>query len=115
MESEMQNSYMHLDRADCALTGLEIVALDLFFAGHGYVTELAALGAGAVTMTVSGAEQQVFDVSGLAGVVSQDWVQFESQIQTHFGFDPNLNDVLILNGIQAVIVGGFDFHVGGWF
>jgi hypothetical protein len=97
------------------MNAIVILALDLFFAGHGYVTELAALGAGAVTMSVSGAEQAVLDVSGLAAIVTQDWIQFESQIETHFGFDPNLNDILILNGIQAVNVNGFDFQVGGWY
>jgi len=95
------------------MNALEIVALDFFFANLPYVQELAALGPDAVTLRTSGGE--TVDVSGLAAIVAQDWTQFESQIQAHFGFDPSLNDQLQLAGVSTLTMSGLTFAVGGWF
>lgn len=100
------------------MNAIEIIALELFFANLGYVTELGNLGAGAVTANIWDEASQTmteFDYSGLAAIVAQDWVGFENQVQAHFGIDPTLNDALQHAGAEIVVIGGVDFQVGGWY
>ena len=96
------------------LSAIEIVALDFFFANQDYVSELAQLAPGDVTLTVFSDRLETVDVSGLAAVVNADWLAFESQVQAYFGFSPDLNDQL-LGRVDTVTIQGVDFAVGGWF
>lgn len=100
------------------MNAAEIIALDFFFANVGYVTELAALGAGAVTAKIWDEQAQTmteFDYSGLAAVAAQNWAGFEAAVQEHFGIDPTLNDDLMAAKVETVTLAGVDFQVGGWY
>ena len=83
-------------------TDLEILALDLFFLGQEYVNDLACSDE-YVTFNA-------LDVTSWARVISNDWANFENQVEEHFHIPQTLNDTLTLIGVQSISINDYTFY-----